>query len=199
MSGFFQAPNKDRADLTIAQQRILELEAQNSTLRNAQKACETCDGPTMERLKELEAALAEQQASFEALSDLYTVLQAEQKEIRKQLKGHPDSKLGGEGGLAAATMRLAESRSVDDFMDRLFAKLQSFGYDVQACDGDEDEETIIATWFKAQMSEFQADRDEAMVRCWVQGAEDIWSDHSWDDAEQEARRLLKAGQLGVKK
>ena len=39
--------------------RITELEAENHTFRMAQKACETCDAPTMERIAELEAALRE--------------------------------------------------------------------------------------------------------------------------------------------
>lgn len=36
---------------------VAELEAENKTFRNAQKACEDCDGPTMARVAELEAAL----------------------------------------------------------------------------------------------------------------------------------------------
>jgi hypothetical protein len=38
-------------------QRIRELEAENVTYRNAQKACETCDGPTIAEFKEMKAAL----------------------------------------------------------------------------------------------------------------------------------------------
>lgn len=36
-------------------ERIAELEAENHTFRMAQKACETCDAPTMQRIAELEA------------------------------------------------------------------------------------------------------------------------------------------------
>jgi len=41
-----------------AENRIAELEAQNKTLRNAQKACEFCDEPRVSRIAELEVQFA---------------------------------------------------------------------------------------------------------------------------------------------
>ena len=38
---------------------IEKLRAENETLRNAQKACEDCDGPTLEEVKQLRAENAE--------------------------------------------------------------------------------------------------------------------------------------------
>lgn len=38
-------------------QRIRKLEAENATFRNAQKACETCDAPTIAEFKEMKATL----------------------------------------------------------------------------------------------------------------------------------------------
>jgi polyhydroxyalkanoate synthesis regulator phasin len=47
------------AELTADRERIADLEAQNHTFRNAQKACEDCDGPTMAEVKQLRERIAE--------------------------------------------------------------------------------------------------------------------------------------------
>lgn len=47
-------------------------------------------------------------------------LRAELADIRTRLDGHPDSRLDGEGGLAAATMR--ELRRLGDVVERLVSK-----------------------------------------------------------------------------
>jgi myosin heavy subunit len=60
--------DKQPKDLDAALDRVAELEAQNRTLRNAQKACEFCDEPRVSRIAELEAQLAE---SKRDAKDLY--------------------------------------------------------------------------------------------------------------------------------
>jgi excinuclease UvrABC ATPase subunit len=50
---------KERVSDKKATERIAELEAENVTFRNAQKACETCDGPTIAEFKELKTLLDE--------------------------------------------------------------------------------------------------------------------------------------------
>src|SRR5688572_15674473 len=49
-------------------ERIAQLEAENQTFRNAQKACEDCDAPTMERIAELEKALE----PFAAVANMFS-------------------------------------------------------------------------------------------------------------------------------
>lgn len=46
-------------------------ERENITLRNAQKICEDCDGPTMEKFKQLERELSEAKQKVEALTSMF--------------------------------------------------------------------------------------------------------------------------------
>lgn len=58
------------------------LERENNSLRNAQKACETCDGPTVERIKELERELAAERAAHTETARLLFETTAEEDLIR---------------------------------------------------------------------------------------------------------------------
>jgi len=61
--------SEDRVDIALLKERIAELEAQNRTLRAAQKACEFCDEPRVSRIAELEAELTMRREQAEGLQN----------------------------------------------------------------------------------------------------------------------------------
>lgn len=67
---------KQARDLATLKSALAEaLRAENATFRAAQKACEDCDAPTMKRITELEAKMAEREAECAAMRQALEVVE----------------------------------------------------------------------------------------------------------------------------
>ena len=67
------------------QERIAELEAENKSFRAAQKACETCDAPTMAKVETLKELLADILLEAESYGSNITLAHGLDERIRAAL------------------------------------------------------------------------------------------------------------------
>lgn len=89
-----------------------QLERENQTFRNAQKACEDCDAPRVDRIAELERELAETAKDYRCLADLLDGHDA--TECRANLRKLKDAVQTLNDCADYLNRRLAEERALAD-------------------------------------------------------------------------------------